>query len=223
VKTRRVMLVGLDPALGAIESMIGSTPASFMLASDMDEALDLAGLEPPDLMIVSKAIADLDPVEVVARYYGRVGPRPVPFVFVDSAELEGAIVVRRPAGGEGFAVDRFEGERVMDVIRAFLVPNSMLPPAHGDDDVKASLAQVGFSETVEALGRFFLVQTEVQVSDRPQVRCAVFDRGRIVAVRTAALRPAADPVADARELARQVHDEVVDGVKRSIETFVGPG
>ncbi|MDD5308765.1 MAG: hypothetical protein PHU25_15715 [Deltaproteobacteria bacterium] len=223
MKTRRVMLVGLHPALDKIESMINSASTSFTLAADMDEALDLACLEPPDLMIVSKAIADLDPVEVVARFYGRVGPRPVPFVFVGSADLDGVMVVRRPIAGEGFAVDRFEGGRVADVLCAFIVPDGKLPPAIGDVDARDSLARIGFSEKVEALGRFFLVQTEVQVSDRPQVRCAVFDRGRIVAVRTAALRAATDPIADARELARQVHDEVVDEVKRSIETFARPG
>jgi len=216
----QVMLVALEAELERFEALVGEQGVVFHLADGVDEALDMIGLIEVDVIAVGLSAGD-DPLEVVARYTGRVDGSLPPFVFVES---EGLIGVRPGDARREFAIDRASTAELGALLDIVLSPVDEGDGSAAPGDIADALAEIGFNDVVSAGDRSFDIQTQVSGDDSgAAVRLKVFESGRIVVSRSFPVELGDDPEARVRSLADRIHREAVSSVKRNVERGPGSG
>ncbi len=217
--SKQLTLVQLDGIMDELGSQLEDLDVTLSPADDLDEAVELASLTGVDLMLATRAAADDDPVEVVARAYAEIDDREMPFVFLDpDPDSSDLLVVRRPDPRGDFSLDSYRREELGPLVRALLSPEGLVPPRRSDsDDPRKRLAEIGLEDVIRSADRALTVQTEVHAEEPPSIRATVHESGRLLVARSyPALSGEEHAASEVRGQALAIHRQACRSVARNL-------
>jgi len=215
MRSAQIIAIDLVDAVDLAGLLLPGREVAVTAVDDFDEAGELAGVVGADLVFLSAAAAGEDPISRLGALGEAFGERPPAFVAIQADAIQCTRIYLRPQAGSEWVTVSPGGERLTLFLATLLekgdaIVHFELPAAAG---LKNRLIDIGFNTLVKAAAGDISVQTETHVlGQKAVIRSTAFASGRIALSRRFPLGFIANPVDEAQRLADEIHRETCDRV-----------